>query len=634
MLVEKRLDGMEKNVAEVMTKVEREQSLLFCRSIVKESKMLCRKVEQLENQAQASNVCIFGLTKDLDQQGIKRFLVKWLPIALSIDASMATTHVSIGACERYQIDSNEDRAGSVPPYYREVYAIVCCKQEDQVQRDVFERLLSRTELPTAIQNQIVEQVEWKDRRLSKLSFYRALALIALSQQGKQPSIKLLENYTQEFPKPQLGELSELQSLRMQTPQGNPIRLSQTLTELLARDLVQVELIPEKKGLFLKHVEYEVSSQRFKSSVYRRYSDFVVFHELLLLRFPYRMVPALPPKRILKVFHPLADREFIDTRRRALGRFMNLVARHPFFSEDTLVKNFLTFSGSDVQNKLREFKGSGDEFMTCKIAVHVKDYLPADIQAQFAASRELIRNVHNSFYKLRDRAERMASRSVENATDLLMIGRELSAVGSDTTILSSCAPESNSSWTTLKQAMKNLSVEFSLLADKSAQQGKREQDDVVEKLNLFLDLLQSYKDLCERHERGVLHEHQRALQKYSSMKKQMMSVTVQNKEPVSVEQLESRIVQQENAIQTMELRNYFSLYCLHQETQLIHIYLHLTSHILGAFVSSQIQGHKEMSEVWNELRPKLSCLFIGPNGMPSPPLSPQGNWQNTASFFPN
>lgn len=53
-------------------------------------------------------------------------------------------------------------------------------------------------------------------------------------------------------------------------------------------------------------------------------------------------------------------------------------------------------------------------------------------------------------------------------------------------------------------------------------------------------------------------------------------------------------QQENAIITMELRNYFSLYCLHQETQLIHIYLPLTSHILGAFVNSQIQGHKEVS----------------------------------------
>lgn len=47
---------------------------------------------------------------------------------------------------------------------------------------------------------------------------------------------------------------------MQVPQGNPLLLSHTLQELLARDTVQVELIPQKKGLFLKHVEYEVSSQ--------------------------------------------------------------------------------------------------------------------------------------------------------------------------------------------------------------------------------------------------------------------------------------------------------------------------------------------------------------------------------------
>lgn len=51
-----------------------------------------------------------------------------------------------------------------------------------------------------------------------------------------------------------------------------------------------------------------------------------------------------------------------------------------------------------------------------------------------------------------------------------------------------------------------------------------------------------QDLCERHEKGVLHEHQKALQKYSVMRRQMMSAAVQPKEQVSVEQLESRIIQ--------------------------------------------------------------------------------------------
>ncbi|XP_041134400.1 sorting nexin-8-like isoform X1 [Polyodon spathula] len=532
-----------------------------------------------------------------------------------------------------EVEINE---GSVPPYYREVYEAICCKQEDRVQTDVFKRLLSKTDLSVALQNQIAEHVDCKQGFLSKLALYKALALIALAQQGKHPSPKLLENFTQEFPKPNLGELKDLQALGMQPASRNPLFLSQTLDELLDIDTVQVELIPEKKGLFLKHVEYEITSQRFQVSVYRRYSDFDVFHDLLLQRFAYRMVPALPPKRMLKgVLTSTTDREFIEGRRTALRRFINLVARHPFFSEDGLIKIFLTFSGSDVQNKLREsFKTAGDEFITCKIATQAKEYLPGDIQAKFSSSREMIRNIFNSFQKLRDQAERMAVRSVENATDLLMFGRELSALGSDTMPVQSWAPTNKNTWGTMRQSLKGLSVEFALLADKAAQQGKREEEDVVEKLNLFLDLLESYKDLCERHEKGVLHDHQRALQKYSVMKRQMMSATVQSKEQVSVDQLESRIVQQENAILTMELRNYFSLFCLHQETQLIYTYLQIIAYILEAFVKSQIQGHREMSVVWLDLQPKLSCLFGASNGVLPSPLTPQqGNWK-PPNAFPN
>ncbi|XP_056143911.1 sorting nexin-8a [Lampris incognitus] len=510
--------------------------------------------------------------------------------------------------------AGEINEGSVPPYYREVYEAISCRTDERVQVEVFQRLLDSTDLQKPVLNQIAGQVDSSDGFLSKLSLYKALALIALAQQGKQPSPKLFENCIQELPKPQLREVKDLWKLRMQPAQDDPLMVAQTLENLLARDTVQVELIPEKKGLFLKHVEYQITSQRFKISVYRRYSDFDVFHELLLQRFAYRTVPALPPKRMLKgVLTSVSEREFIEGRRRALGRFINLVARHPFFSEDELVRTFLTFNSSDVQSKLRDaYKKMGDEFMTNRTATQAKEYLPTEIQLQFSTSRELIKNIHNSFLKLRDRAERMAERSKENATDLLMFGRELSTLGSDASPIPSLA-SSRSTWGTLHQSLKGLSVEFALLSEKAAQQGRREEDDVVEKLNLFLDLLQSYRDLCERHEKGVLHEHQKALQKYSVMKRQMMSATVQPKEQVSVEQLESRIVQQESAIQAMELRNYFSLFCLHQETQLIFTYFPITSSILGAFVNSQVQGHREMGEVWSDLQPKLGCLF-GNNGI--------------------
>lgn len=55
---------------------------------------------------------------------------------------------------------------------------------------------------------------------------------------------------------------------------------------------------------------------------------------------------------------------------------------------------------------------------------------------------------------------------------------------------------------------------------------------------------SLQDLCERHEKGVLHKHQRALHKYGLMKRQMISAA-HGREPGSVEQLESRIVEVSN-----------------------------------------------------------------------------------------
>uniref|UniRef100_A0A671RVU5 PX domain-containing protein n=1 Tax=Sinocyclocheilus anshuiensis TaxID=1608454 RepID=A0A671RVU5_9TELE len=85
---------------------------------------------------------------------------------------------------------------------------------------------------------------------------------------------------------------------MHLGQQNPVVDGISLKEL--GDSVLVEIEPRRKGLpFLKHVEYRIVSKCFQIPVQRRYSDFEVFHGLLLQKFIYRMVPPLPPKRILK-----------------------------------------------------------------------------------------------------------------------------------------------------------------------------------------------------------------------------------------------------------------------------------------------------------------------------------------------
>ena len=65
----------------------------------------------------------------------------------------------------------------------------------------------------------------------------------------------------ELPKPQLGDLSDLKALSIKMRrQRAPNILGFTYSELKSLDTIKVELVPEKKGLILKHVEYEVSSK--------------------------------------------------------------------------------------------------------------------------------------------------------------------------------------------------------------------------------------------------------------------------------------------------------------------------------------------------------------------------------------
>lgn len=62
--------------------------------------------------------------------------------------------------------------------------------------------------------------------------------------------------------------------------------------------VIVTLMPEKEGMFMfQHHNYEVTSSRRGSKVIRRYSDFVWLLDCLHKRFPFRVLPLLPPKRV-------------------------------------------------------------------------------------------------------------------------------------------------------------------------------------------------------------------------------------------------------------------------------------------------------------------------------------------------
>ncbi|KAG8189274.1 hypothetical protein JTE90_019034 [Oedothorax gibbosus] len=481
--------------------------------------------------------------------------------------------------------------GSVPPFYREMYDIVCANQENVVDQDMFIKLLVKSSLPKATLSQIWDLVDTRQGYLSRSGLYKALALVAFAQQGKPVSEKLIQNFTgEELPKPSLGDLTDLRilSIRLRR-EKNPMRLGLTYHEICALDTIQISLVPEKKGLFLKHVEYEVTSQRNKSIVQRRYNDFVALHELLLQKFPNRMIPQLPPKKVMG-----ADNQFIEERRKALKRFLNLLGRHPVISEDKILHFFLTFAGTDVQHKMKDhFRGVLDEFNSNEQAKEAEELVPIDSANQLAVVREQMKQVFNGFLQLKEAAERMVERNRQEAADMVLFGKELCTLANSASTESDWGSGGNETWDYLKKGMKSLHPMISNVSSAYTELASLEEDDVVDELNLFLDVVSAYKDLCDR------YEHFCAIMRQKSSSKIVPRRASTN--PI--------VIDAENqAMQQNEKRNNFFLHSIHMETQLVHTYMQILVKVLQSLINLQTKGMLNISTLWQSMQPLVETLM--------------------------
>uniref|UniRef100_T1JGV2 PX domain-containing protein n=1 Tax=Strigamia maritima TaxID=126957 RepID=T1JGV2_STRMM len=502
--------------------------------------------------------------------------------------------------------ASDQSFGSVPQFYNEIYNIICPTSKQQVDRDIFVKLLIKSSLPSHTLIAIWDLVDKKQGYLTRNGLYKSLALIALAQQGKQIGETILDTYNgQDLPKPLLGDLSDLRELSMKLRRvKNPTRLEMEYSEICSYDTINIEIIPEKKGLFLKHVEYEISSQRQKTQVRRRYNDFVALHDLLLLRFPYRSIPRLPPKRMMG-----ADAEFIEERRRCLKRYLTLICRHPIISEDRIVSFFLSFVGQDAQSKMREsFRNVPDEYVVSELALRAKELVPLDTHIQYSSNREQIGQFHASVCHIKEIAERIVSGTKLYSQDMTEFGRELTVLSTEKASESAWGTGGSKNWFLTKKTFRILQKNFAALSESLSTQTNNVDDGVVEDLNLLVDFLIAYKDLCDRHEKGVQQDHQRALTKMLSIKKKLAVNSVRGPDLTTTDLLETRIVEHENQILNMENRNYFSLHCIHMETQLVYIYMDLLHKVVQTLAELQTDGHNQLSKLWEEFQPILNKTF--------------------------
>lgn len=153
---------------------------------------------------------------------------------------------------------------------------------------------------------------------------------------------------------------------------------------LGNDIITIEEIPEREGLLFKHINYRIghlvdlpNAELVRDrSVVRRYSDFDWLQEVLIKRYPFRMIPELPPKKIGSSQN--LDATFLKRRLNGLRTFINLVMKHPVLKEDDLVLTFLTVPADLVswRKKMNNKLDTMDEFHDKKISRNfVKSWRP-------------------------------------------------------------------------------------------------------------------------------------------------------------------------------------------------------------------------------------------------------------------
>ncbi|KAK3334116.1 hypothetical protein B0T19DRAFT_354346 [Cercophora scortea] len=263
--------------------------------------------------------------------------------------------------------------------------------------------------------------------------------------------------------------------------------------------ILVALMPEKEGMFLfQHHNYEVTSTRRGSKVVRRYSDFVWLLDCLHKRYPFRVLPLLPPKRVaVNGNHLSNDGAFIEKRRRGLARFLNALVRHPVLSLEQLVIMFLTVPTELAVWRKQATISVQDEFAGRSLPPGLEDSLSPTLEDLFARTRSGVRRSADLYINVCSIMDRLVKRSEGVAADHARIALSLTSLteaSADTYATdANDVPLLNDG---LQAMSKHLRTSQSLMEDEA----RAWDAGVLEDLKRQRDALVSLRDLFERRER--------------------------------------------------------------------------------------------------------------------------------------
>ncbi|RFU79405.1 sorting nexin mvp-1 [Trichoderma arundinaceum] len=376
--------------------------------------------------------------------------------------------------------------------------------------------------------------------------------------------------------------------------------------------VVVTLMPGKEGIFMfQHHNYEVTSQRRGSKVVRRYSDFVWLLDCLHKRYPFRMLPLLPPKRVaVNGNHLSNDGAFIEKRRRGLARFLNALVRHPILSQEQLVIMFLTVPTELAVWRKQATISVQDEFTDRALPPGLEDSLPPTLEDLFTRTRngvrrsaELYINSCNIMDRLVKRTEGVAADHARVAMSLVSL-TEASAdtYATDTSEVS----QLNNGLTAMS---KHLRTCQSLLEDES----RGWDEGVLEDLKRQRDALVSLRELFDRRERldkDNIPYLERRIQANETKLANLRSKPEGLVKPGEIEKVAEAIIKDKESIVQQHNRSIFVKECLRDELITFQSTQYHVSRWNQDWAGERVKYAEMLADNWRRLLDALEAMPLG------------------------
>lgn len=270
---------------------------------------------------------------------------------------------------------------------------------------------------------------------------------------------------------------------------------------LTSDIVTIEQLPDREGLLFKHTNYLVrhlvelphAESNSDRSVVRRYSDFVWLQEVLLKRYPFRLIPELPPK---KIGSQNADSVFLERRRRGLTRFINLVVKHPILIKDDLLLTFLTVPTDLSGWRKQAIYDTTEEFSDKKITHNFVKMWQKEISEQWNESEANIDKAIESWIRVTVSMERYERR-------VKFMAKERAALGSLIQDFAVSTPklypvEQSSTVLDINNHLSIIEKHLKGTTELSNERTTEYSTSLVPKFRVFVDILISLRGLFERY----------------------------------------------------------------------------------------------------------------------------------------